>query len=90
MIVEKSVISASIGQQIFTISSGVAGGLAGFLLAYRLKTSSHVHLKPLLLASLISAVATFGAVLLITAPTSQSRARLREASHGKVLPVAAN
>jgi hypothetical protein len=59
-------IPSSIGQQVFTITSGVAGGLAGFLLAYRLKSASHIAVGPLLAASLISAVATFGVVFLIT------------------------
>lgn len=59
-------VPASIGQQVFTITSGVAGGLAGFLLAYRLKSASHIAVGPLMVASIISAVATFAVVFLIT------------------------
>jgi hypothetical protein len=65
-IVPQVAIPASIGQQIFTITSGVAGGLAGLILATRLKKATHVNLPPLLLASAISAVATFGVVYMIT------------------------
>jgi hypothetical protein len=59
-------VPASIGQQVFTITSGIAGGLAGFLLANRLKSATHVELKPLMIASAISAIATFGVVFMIT------------------------
>jgi hypothetical protein len=58
-------ISASIGQQVFTISSGIAGGLAGMVLATRLTGKTHVHMRGLLAASAISAIATFAAVYLI-------------------------
>jgi hypothetical protein len=64
---DKLVMPASIAQQVFTISSGLAGGLAGFLLATRLTNARHVHATPLLLASAVSAAATFGAIFLITA-----------------------
>lgn len=60
------VIPASIGQQVFTIASGIAGGLAGFVLATRLTKATHVKMTPVLLASAISAAATFGVVFMIT------------------------
>ena len=67
-------IPASIGQQVFTISSGVAGGLAGLLLATRLTKATHVSTMPTVLASLISAAATFGVIFIITeSPGSTER-----------------
>jgi hypothetical protein len=65
-VVPNVIIPASIGQQVFTITSGVAGGLAGLILATRLKKATHVNLQPLVLASFISAIATFGVVFMIT------------------------
>lgn len=64
-------IPASIGQQVFTITSGIAGGLAGLVLANRLKSSTRINLQPLLLASVISAGATFAVVFLITSPEGE-------------------
>ena len=61
-------IPASIGQQVFTLTSGIAGGLAGFVLATRLTSATEIHVKPLVIASLVSAAATFGVVFMITAP----------------------
>lgn len=61
-------IPASIGQQVFSITSGVAGGLAGLVLATRLSNSTRVNLSPVMLASLISAAATFAVVYMITTP----------------------
>jgi hypothetical protein len=60
------VMPASIGQQVFTIGSGVAGGLAGLILASRLTTATHVKATPLLVATLISVAATFGVVFMIS------------------------
>jgi hypothetical protein len=62
----QTVMPASIGQQIFTISSGIAGGLAGFVLASRLSSATHVKMLPLMVASAVSAAATFGVVFMIT------------------------
>jgi len=59
-------LPSSIGQQVFMISSGLAGGLAGFVLASRLTTATHVRAAPLMLASLIASMATFGVVFMIT------------------------
>ena len=64
-------IPASIGQQVFSITSGVAGGLAGLVLATRLSNSTRVNLQPVILASLVSAVATFAVVYMITTPEEQ-------------------
>lgn len=61
-------IPASIGQQVFSITSGIAGGMAGLVLANRLRSSTEVHLQPVIFASLISAAATFAVVYMITSP----------------------
>jgi hypothetical protein len=61
-------IAASYGQQIFSVTSGIAGGLAGMVLAGRIAGRTRVNLQPVLLASLISATATFAVVYLITSP----------------------
>lgn len=63
-----SAIPASIGQQVFSITSGIAGGMAGLVLASRLQNSTRVHLQPVIFASVISAVATFAVVYMITSP----------------------
>jgi hypothetical protein len=60
------VIPASIGQQVFVITTGVAGGLAGLILATRLTTATHMKLSPVLLASAVATAATFGVVFLMT------------------------
>lgn len=59
-------IPASIGQQIFTISSGVAGGLAGFVLATKLRDVRQVPTSAVFIASTLSAVVTFSSIYLIT------------------------
>lgn len=60
------IIPASIGQQIFAITGGVASGLAGFVLATRLAQSTHVKAAPLLAASAICAAASFAVVFMIS------------------------
>jgi hypothetical protein len=60
-----SVMPASIGQQIFALVPGVAGGLAGFLLAYRLANARRVRTAPVLLVSLAIAIITISAIFLI-------------------------
>ncbi len=59
------IIPASIGQQIFAITSGVAGGLAGLVLATRLSNATTLKAQGVLLASLVTAVATFSVVYMI-------------------------
>jgi hypothetical protein len=61
------VIPASIGQQVFVISTGVAGGLAGFVLAARLTNATHLRLTPLLIASALASAASFAVVYMISA-----------------------
>lgn len=63
---EGIIVPASIGQQVFTLSSGLASALAGLVLANRIKKARAMHMKPLMLASLLSSAVTFGAVFLIT------------------------
>jgi hypothetical protein len=60
------IVPASIGQQVYTITSGIAGGLAGFVLASRLTNATHVKATPLMIASAISAAATFAVVFMIS------------------------
>jgi len=60
-----SVIPASIGQQVFSIVPGIAGGLAGFLLAYRLSNVRRVRTVPVLLVSLGIAAVTILSIFLI-------------------------
>ena len=62
---QKNTIAPTIAQQTFTIASGVAGGAAGLLLASRLAGADEVSTARVVSAALISATATFGAVLLI-------------------------
>lgn len=60
-----AIMPASIGQQIFALVPGMAGGLAGFLLAYRLANTRRVRTAPVLLVSLAIAVITISAIFLI-------------------------
>ncbi len=60
-----STIPASIGQQIFAITSGVAGGLAGFVLAYKMANAVRVNTAEVIIASIIAAIGSFGAVFAI-------------------------
>ena len=58
-------VPATVAQQVFTIGSGVAGGLAGFLLAKELAGTKEVPASALAGATLISAVFTFGAAIML-------------------------
>lgn len=60
-----SVMPASIGQQIFALVPGVAGGLAGFLLAYRLANVRRIKTAPVLLVSLAIAAITIAAIFFV-------------------------
>ena len=55
----------TIAQQIFAISSGIAGGIAGLILARRLIGAQAVPRRQVIGAALISAVATAGSIYLI-------------------------
>lgn len=59
-------IPSSIGQQVFVIASGIAGGLAGFVLANRLTNVRRVSTSATILAASVSAVATFASLYIIT------------------------
>lgn len=59
------VIAPPMAQQFFTIGSGLAGGLAGFLLARKLSDSQSVNVPSLLAATFVSAAATFSSIYLI-------------------------
>lgn len=58
-------VPATTAQQVFTVGSGVAGGLAGFLLAKKLADVREVPAPALVGATLMSAVFTFGAAILL-------------------------
>jgi len=58
-------IPASIGQQIFSIVPGIAGGLAGFLLAYRLANATRVKTSTVIVVALANAVLTLATLFLI-------------------------
>ena len=59
-------IPPTVAQQIFTIGSGVAGGLAGFYLAKQLVGVKYVPREKVILATLISALFTFGAAVFLS------------------------
>ncbi len=54
-------VPPTIAQQVFTIGSGIAGGLAGFMLARELVGVKEVPASTLAVATLVSAAFTFGA-----------------------------
>lgn len=62
---ERATLPPTLAQQVFTIGSGVAGGLAGVLLARRLIAADEVPTGQVALAVIVSAVATVGAVSFI-------------------------
>jgi hypothetical protein len=61
-----SSMPVTMAQQTFTIVSGVAGGLAGFYLARELTGVDEVPIPAVVTAAMISGIATFGAVFIIT------------------------
>lgn len=63
--VDLSIISASIGQQIFSLTAGIAGGLAGFVLAFKLREAKTLKSSEVLMASLAAAAGAFGAVFIM-------------------------
>lgn len=61
----ETALTPTLAQQVYVIGSGIAGGLAGFILAARLAGARSVPIPSLLLATLVSGAATFGSVYLI-------------------------
>ena len=59
-------VSPTVAQQLFTVGSAIAGGLAGFVLARKLGHVTEVPLAPLITATVVSVVATFGAAIALT------------------------
>ncbi len=59
-------VPPTIAQQTFTIIGGIAAGAGGLVLATRLTQFDRVNSRSLALAGLISAIATFGSVFIIT------------------------
>jgi len=57
--------SSTVAQQIFSIVPGVAGGLAGFILALKLADTKQVKASEVLLASGIVALTTFAVVFMV-------------------------
>ena len=62
---EVSTLPPTLAQQVFTIGSGVAGGLAGVVLARKLIEAEEVPTSQVVFAALFSAAATVGAVAFI-------------------------
>jgi hypothetical protein len=56
-------VTPTIGQQIFVIGSGIAGGVGGFLLAKELSGMERVPVSAVAAASIISILATIGAAI---------------------------
>jgi len=57
--------SSTVAQQIFSIVPGVAGGLAGFILALKLANTKQVKASEVLLASGVVALTTFAVVFMV-------------------------
>ena len=56
-------VAPTVAQQIFILGSGIAGGLAGFLLAKHLAKVPDVSMPLVAGTTIVSVVATFGAAL---------------------------
>jgi hypothetical protein len=57
--------SSTVAQQIFSIVPGVAGGLAGFILALKLANTKKVKASEVLLASGVVALTTFSVIFMV-------------------------
>lgn len=57
----EAVVPTTIAQQVFVIGSGIAGGLAGFIIAKELSGVEDVPVSLVAGVTLISALATLGA-----------------------------
>lgn len=62
-IIEDGRVAPTVAQQVFILGSGIAGGLAGFLLARHLSKVKDVSLPLVAGTTIVSVVATFGAAL---------------------------
>ena len=62
---ESWMFSSTVAQQIFSIVPGVAGGLAGFILALKLANTKKVKAAEVLLASGIVALTTFAVIFVV-------------------------
>lgn len=62
-IIEDGRVAPTVAQQVFILGSGIAGGLAGFLLARHLSKVQDVSLPLVAGTTLVSVIATFGAAL---------------------------
>ena len=62
---ESWMFSSTVAQQIFSVVPGVAGGLAGFILAVKLADTKKVKASEVLLASAVVALTTFSVVFLV-------------------------
>lgn len=67
----KESMPATVAQQIFSVIPGIAGGLAGFLLAAKLANVKRVSTKGVLLAGALNAVLTFATIYLIVEHTGE-------------------
>ena len=65
LINDPSTMPATLALQLFSIVPGIAGGLAGFVLASKLANTRKVKTKGVLLAALLNAVLTLGSIYLI-------------------------
>lgn len=62
---ETWMFSSTVAQQIFSIVPGVAGGLAGFILALKLANTKQVKASEVLLASGLVALVTFSVIFVV-------------------------
>lgn len=62
---ESWMFSSTVAQQIFSIVPGIAGGLAGFVLALKLANTKKVKASEVLLASGVVALTTFSVIFLV-------------------------
>lgn len=62
---ESWMFSSTVAQQIFSVVPGIAGGLAGFILAVKLSDTKKVKASEVLLASAVVALTTFSVVFLV-------------------------
>jgi len=67
---DPSVMPATVAQQIFSVVPGIAGGIAGFILAAKLANARKVNTSGVLVASVLNAALTIGTIWLITEAVS--------------------
>jgi len=61
----RDTVPAPVAQQVFVIGSGIAGGVAGFILAREFVGAEEVPLSHVVAATTVSAIFTFGAALIL-------------------------